>query len=208
MTDSAVQVQRADAGRFLGHGRSGDRLLRPLQPVLRPRARRVPRTLGLLHRDRPRRVRDARERRRVLRPRPLRRRARDLRPGLAFRAHEHHLRVRRLPGRRTTRSRSPPTRRSSRRPRRAEGAPIPRVPDDHAFAAKGTMSRADRALGALGRIVDPAATPTTSCDRPSSALHDVAGYAWAGIFFVEGSNLLARPPRRNARQKRIARASP
>ena len=40
--EAAVQVQRPHARRLLGHRRAGDRLLRPLLPVHRPRARRVP----------------------------------------------------------------------------------------------------------------------------------------------------------------------
>ena len=40
--EAAVQVSRVHAGRILGHGRAGDRLLRPVPALLRPCARRVP----------------------------------------------------------------------------------------------------------------------------------------------------------------------
>ena len=41
-TKAALQVRGAHARRLLRHRRAGDRLLRALRPVLRPRARRVP----------------------------------------------------------------------------------------------------------------------------------------------------------------------
>ena len=94
--EGAVQVQRSHSGWLLRHRRAGDRLLRAVQPVLRPRTRRV---LALARSAAPRgrgRLRHARERRRVLRARSVRRRARDLRPRLPHRPHERHVPVRGL----------------------------------------------------------------------------------------------------------------
>ena len=155
MTQGAVQVQRADARRVLRHRCAGDRLLRAVQPVLRPRARRVPRALGLLHREAERGLRHAGERRRVLRARPLRRRARDLRPRLAHRKDERHVRVRRLqdPRRHAARHRAPDAR--PRRPRRAQGdARARRLPRRPSLASRATMSSTSGALEAIDRILD------------------------------------------------------
>ena len=115
---AAVQVLRADAGLVLRHRRAGCRLLRPLPPLLRPRAHGVP-PAPRQPRDRRRRVRDARRHRRVPRARAIRRSARDLRPRQPARANEPCLRAVRAapPGRDADGHRDPDAR--ARRPRHA-----------------------------------------------------------------------------------------
>ena len=124
-----------------------------------------------------RRVRDARERRRVLRAGPLRRRARDPHPRRADRADEHDLRVRGVQGAGGDAAghRAPDAR--LHRPRDAPADPDPR-------SSTGSRSMSADADEQLRQTVAELA-----------AREDCA---WAGIFFVEEDSARARARGRHA----------
>ena len=104
---------------------------------------------------------------------------------------------------------SPRTRRSSTSTSRS--ARRTRVPDDYRATRRRARGRRCRALAAHSRRSSASSTRGGDADdilrQVVAALHDDAGYAWAGIFFVEEGDLVARPARRHARRSRAARAS-
>ena len=105
------------------------------------------RSIGQLHREAEGELRHARERRRVLRARAVRRRARDLRARLAHREDERHVPVRRVQdaGGPAARHRAPDAR--VRRPRGAESAArAGRLPSRRSSRSRATMSSTDEAL--------------------------------------------------------------
>ena len=55
------------------------------------------------------------------------------------------------------------------------------------------MSRTSGALDAIERIVEAGGDADDILRRVVAALHDDAGYTWAGIFFVEEGNLALGP---------------
>ena len=138
------------------------------------------RRLGLLQRRAAeRRVRDAGERRRVLRAGPLRRPDRGLRAGRADRAHERHLRVRRLP-------------RGTRRSLVTAHQTLVFV-DLAERKARPGPGRLPRGRSSV------ALTPTSSSAQTVSELAARDDCAWAGIFFVEDDSSCSgpRPARRS-----------
>ena len=55
------------------------------------------------------------------------------------------------------------------------------------------MSSSDRALAAVERIVGEGGDADDILRRVVAVLHDTAGYAWAGIYFVEDGELVLGP---------------
>ena len=62
------------------------------------------------------------------------------------------------------------------------------------------MSSTSAALDAIERILEAGGDADDILRHVVAALHDDAGYTWAGIFFVEEGKLVARPARRHARR--------
>ena len=70
------------------------------------------------------------------------------------------------------------------------------VPDDYrgtSSRSKATMPSTSDALEAVDRILDRGGDADDILREVITVLHDRAGYAWAGIFFVEGSELVLGP---------------
>ena len=55
------------------------------------------------------------------------------------------------------------------------------------------MSKADTALEAVDRIIEHGGDADDILRAVVTALHEEAGYAWAGIFFLEGGELALGP---------------
>jgi putative methionine-R-sulfoxide reductase with GAF domain len=55
------------------------------------------------------------------------------------------------------------------------------------------MSSSDGALATIERIVDEGGDADDILRRVVAALHDTAGYAWAGVYFVEDGELVLGP---------------
>ena len=55
------------------------------------------------------------------------------------------------------------------------------------------MSSTDKTLEAVDRILESGGDADDILRRVVGALHEQAGYAWAGIFFLEGGELVLGP---------------
>jgi putative methionine-R-sulfoxide reductase with GAF domain len=55
------------------------------------------------------------------------------------------------------------------------------------------MSSTDAALGAIERIIEAGGDADDILRQVVAALHGTAGYAWAGMYFVEEGNLALGP---------------
>src|SRR5207302_1912074 len=184
-------------------GRPGNRLLRPIPPVLRPGARRVPappRAPALPGRRRRARVRDARVDRGVLRTGALRRPARDLRPPAPDRPDERHLRVRGAQRGRSAYGDRASDARAGRSRRAARGSDSRRL----SRASPGVRGRGPRAgrrdvteagaLDAVDRILNRGGDADEVLRNVVRLLPEqVPGLAWAGLFFNEQGRLVPGP---------------
>src|SRR4051794_278742 len=189
---AAVQVLRADARGLLGHRRAGDRLLRPVSPLLRRRAGRIPpqpRAARDGHRGSGPGVRDARMHDRLPRTGGVRRPDRGLRPHGQDRADERDIRARGVQSARRRAHGHSDADARARRPRRAQGRADP-----------GQLQRSDprlrrRRAGVVSEAVEAIVARDGDAD---DILRDAVAalgetYEWVGIAFVEENELVLGP---------------